>query len=197
MLDVYREGDIVQEYPLFIKYEGENAVDEGGVRRDMLSAFWAEAYTHLFEGAKTLTPMIHPGLDMTIFPILGRILSHGYLACGMLPVCIALPSLISMVLGPSVTIPSEIIIESFADYVSDVERRTLKEALERNEPFTYTVRAELVNILLRFGYRQVPTHSNLRSLVEQVARYEFCAKPAAALAFIHSGIPLNHKPFWE
>ena len=197
MLDVYREGDIVQEYPLFIKYEGENAVDEGGVQRDMLSAFWAEAYTHLFEGAKTLTPMIHPGLDMTIFPILGRILSRGYLACGMLPVRIALPSLISMVLGPSVTIPSEIIIESFADYVSDVKRRTLKEALERNEPFTYTVTAELVNILSRFGCRQVPTHSNLRSLVEQVARYEFCAKPAAALAFIHSGIPLNHKPFWE
>ena len=197
VLDVYREGDIVQEYPLFIKYEGEKAVDEGGVQRDMLSAFWAEAYTRLFEGAKTLTPMIHPGLDMTVFPILGRILSHGYLACGMLPVCIALPSLIGMVLGPSVAIPSKIIIESFADYVSDVERRSLKDALECNEPFTYTVRAELVNILSRFGCRQVPTHSNLRGLVEQVARYEFCAKPAAALALIHSGIPINHKPFWE
>ena len=49
----------------------------------------------------------------------------------------------------------------------------------------------------RFGCRHVPTHSNLRSLVEQVAQYEFCAKPAAALALIYSGIPLNHKPFWE
>ena len=100
-----------------IKYEGEKAVDQGGVQRDMFSAFWAEAYSRLFEGAKTLTPMIHPGLDMTAFLILGRILSHGYLACGMLPVCIALPSLIGMVLGPSVAIPSEIIIKCFADYV--------------------------------------------------------------------------------
>ena len=125
---------------------------------------------------------------MTAFPILGRFLFHGYLACGMLPVCIALPSLIGMVLGPSVAIPSEIIIESFADYVSDVERRTLKEVLEQNEPFTYAVRAELVNILSRFGCRHVPTHSNLHNLVEQVARNKFCAKPAAALALIYFGI---------
>ena len=58
---MYREGDVVGEYPLFIKYKGEQAVDQGGVQRDMLSAFWAETYTHLFEGAKTLTPLIQPG----------------------------------------------------------------------------------------------------------------------------------------
>lgn len=68
----------------------------------MLSAFWVDAYARLFEGSKTLVPMVHPGLDMSIFPILGRIISHGYLACGVLPVCIALPTLITMVLGPTV-----------------------------------------------------------------------------------------------
>ena len=169
----------------------------GGVQRDMLSAFWAEAYTHLFEGAKTLTPMIHPGLDMAVYPILGRIISHGYLSCGMLPVCISLPSLISMVLGPTVPIPSDIIIQSFADYVSDVERCTLKAALDSKESFSAAMRADLLNLLSRFGCRQVPTRSNLCALVEQMALYEFCAKPAAALSLIHSGIPLNHKRFWE
>ena len=139
---MYREGDVVGEYPLFIKYKGEQAVDQGGVQRDMLSAFWAETYTHLFEGAKTLTPLIQPGSDMTIFPIIGRIVSHGYLACGILPVCIALPSLISMVLGPTVTIPASIITESFADYISDIERNTLKAALDSKAPFTSALRAD-------------------------------------------------------
>ena len=134
---------------------------------------------------------------MTIFPIIGRIVSHGYLACGILPVCIALPSLISMVLGPTVTTPASIITESFADYISDIERNTLKAALDSKAPFTSALRADLLNILSRFGCRQMPTPSNLHNLVEQVALYEFCAKPAAALALIHSGIPLTHKPFWE
>ena len=134
---------------------------------------------------------------MTIFPIIGRIVSHGYLACGILPVCIALPPLISMVLGPTVTIPASIITESFADYISDIERNTLKAALDSKAPFTSALRADLLNILSRFGCRQMPTPSNLHNLVEQVALYEFCAKPATALALIHSGIPLTHKPFWE
>lgn len=160
VVDLYRESEVVGEYPLSIKFQDEQAVDQGGVQRDMLSAFWAEAYTRLFEGAKTLTPMmIHPGLDMAVYPILGRIISHGYLACGLLPVCISLPSLINMILGPTVPIPSDIIIQSFADYVSDVERSTLKAVLDSKEPFSLSVRADLINILSRFGCRQVPTRS--------------------------------------
>ena len=30
---------------------------------------------------------------------------------------------------------------------------------------------------------------------EQVAKFEFCIKPAAAIALLHSGIPLNHTSF--
>ena len=150
-----------------------------------------------FEGAKALTPMIHPGLDMSTFPIIGRITSHGYLACGFLPVSIALPSLISMLLGPTVTIPAEMIIQSFTDFVSDVERLTLNAALSSSTPFTPAVAKDLVNILSRFGCRIVPTFSTLSKLIEQVARYEFCSKPAAAIALVNSGIPLNQEPFWE
>ena len=43
----------------------------------------------------------------------------------------------------------------------------------------------------------MPTPSNLHNLIKQIALYEFCAKPTAALALIHSGILLTHKPFWE
>ena len=67
--------------------------------------------------------------------------------CSVLPVGIALPSLICMVLGPTTSTPSSIIVQSFADYVSDVECRTLKEALDSSTPFTPAVRAELVNIM--------------------------------------------------
>ena len=131
----------------------------------MFSAFWVEAYIHLFEGAKTLIPMVHPGIDISTFSIIGRIISHGYLASGFLPIRIALPSLISMILGPSITIPSSIIIESFIEYVSEVERVTLKSALASSVPFS-SMAEDLVNILSRFGCRQRPTHLNLSKVMK-------------------------------
>ena len=72
--------------------------------------------------------MVHPHLDMTIFPILGRILSHGYLVAGHLPVRISLPTLINMLLGPK-QVSSQILLESFLDYISSTEIRVFKEAL--------------------------------------------------------------------
>ena len=110
---------------------------------------------------------------------------------------ISLPSLITMILGPSVPTLADIIVDSFTDYVSDVECSTLKTELDSNELFSFAVRAGLINVLSRFSCRQIPTQSNLSALFEQVAHYEFCAKPAAALALIHSGIPQTHKLFWE
>ena len=85
--------------------------------------------------------------------------------------------------------------ESFTDYVSDLERQMLKAALASSTLFSSAIRSDLVNILSRFGCRQIPTHLNL--LTAQAAQCEFCAKPAASLALIHYGIPNNHKAFWE
>lgn len=44
VIDIYRSGDIVGECPIHIKYSGEEAIDYGGVQRDMYSAFWEEVY---------------------------------------------------------------------------------------------------------------------------------------------------------
>lgn len=74
-----------------------------------------------------------------------------------------------MVLGPTVPIPSDIVIQSFADYVSDVECCVLKTALDAKEPFSFIMKTDLINVLSRFGCRQVPTQSNLCGLIEQIA----------------------------
>ena len=48
---------------------------------------------------------------------MGRILSHGYLATGMLPVHIAFPTLASMLLGPSVVVTEEILLTTFQNAI--------------------------------------------------------------------------------
>jgi hypothetical protein len=38
----------------------------------MFSAFWEK----FFEGATLLIPMVHPHMDRSIYPVLGRVLSY-------------------------------------------------------------------------------------------------------------------------
>ena len=84
--------------------------------------------TQFFEGATLVIPMVHPHMDTSIYPVLGRVLSHGYLVAGHLPVRSALPTLINMLLGPK-PVSSTILLEAFLDYISTTERTIFKEAL--------------------------------------------------------------------
>ncbi len=126
-------------------------------------------------------------------------LSHGYLVTGILPIRIALPTLAAMLLGPSVSLPPNTLLDSFLDYITPFERDTLKRALLQSkcEVFPSELHDELTSTLAQFGCRVLPTPSNLMSAIQQVARYEFLTKPAAVIALINSGIPINHRAFWS
>ena len=89
--DMYYSGDVVSECPIYIKFLGEDGVDFGGDQRDMFSAFWKEAYTKFFEGSNLLIPMVNPHIELSVYPIFGRIISHAYLVAGYFPVRITLP----------------------------------------------------------------------------------------------------------
>lgn len=147
--------------------------------------------TKYFEGA---TLLVHPHMDMSIYPVLGRVLSHGYHVAGHLPVRIALPTLINMLLGPK-TVSCTILLEAFLDYISATERTVFKKALTYGADckFPSAIQDTLLNVLSRFGCQQLPTPLNLRACIEKIAQYEFVSRPAAA---IFPGIPLNHQGFW-
>jgi len=68
-INLYKGGEIINECPIFIKFNGEKGIDNGGVQHDMFSSFWEVAYHKLFEGAATLT--VHPQMDLSIFPVIG------------------------------------------------------------------------------------------------------------------------------
>lgn len=57
----------------------------------MFSAFWDDAYVRVFDGGSVLVPAVYPHVDMTVLPVLGTILSHGFLSSGFLPIRLAFP----------------------------------------------------------------------------------------------------------
>ena len=197
VIDLFSDDAILKEYPLYIKFEGEIAIDSGGVQRDMLSAFWEEVYVHFFDGSSLLVPTVHPNVDMSLLPKLGLILSHGYLVCGFLPTRIAFPALVS-ILNPPVTFPTSMLVPAFADSLSVFEAATVREALAANSTTFSDIQKDiLMTIFSRYGCREYPTPKNIHSLIENTARFEFMIKPMAAYSMMSSGINLEERLFWQ
>lgn len=84
---------LVNEYPFFVQFCDELAVDTGGVTRDMFSAFFDDLYLRLFDGSSLLYPAVHASIDVNDFTIIGSILSHAYLIADTFPDRIAFPCL--------------------------------------------------------------------------------------------------------
>ena len=189
---------IASEYPMFTKFLGEPAIDCGGVSRDMLSGFWEQAYMKLFDGSRLQTPSIEPHSSSTDLRVVGRILSHGYLCIGFLPTRVALPALVGMLLGPGVEVGGKVYLEAFLDYLSEVDRFTINQALVlTGSTFPDSLKGRLIEIVSAFNCRQVPTPGALRQTLLQVSKYVFQSKPMLAISEINSGIPEVHRPFWS
>ena len=194
------QEEILEEYPFRIRFEGELAVDVGGVSRDMFSAFFEEAYRKLFEGALLVTPAVHPGMDYSLLPLLGCIISHAYLVSGILPVRIAFPCL-ATILVSQCELPEEVLlttmINSLSIHDTSVFRQALVEVRDKLPSFSAEILSGLIHALSFYGCREVPRPETLKRILLQISNFEFRMKPASALASIHSGIPTKHLPFWE
>ena len=82
-----------------------------------------------FDGENLLVPAVNPNTELSTLPLLGTIISHGFMVCGYLPIRIAFPVLATILLGPEVKISDAILFESFVEYISSFERNILCEAL--------------------------------------------------------------------
>ena len=201
VISLYTEKaeSLFHEYPLRIAFDGEKAVDTGGVCRDMFSGFWDKAYEKAFDGTNALMPAVHPHVDMEMLPLLGAIFSHGFLSCGFIPVRLGFPTFVAIVLGPTVTIPDSMLIASFQEFLSCHDQTIIIDALNKSSTevtFHDNVTTNLISILNQFCCQHKPTPKNLRSLIVQIAKHEFLTKPLAALNSLHGGVPVCHAGFW-
>lgn len=100
-----------------------------------MSAFWEEAYGKFFDGSTLLKLVLHPTIRSELLPVLGAALSYGYLVTGFLPVHIIFPSIVAILKGPHVQVPSSALRSCFVDYVSTVESSMLSTAIKCQSSF--------------------------------------------------------------
>ena len=198
VLLLFENDDILKEFPLRISFTSEIAIDAGGVCREMFSAFWEAAYSVCCDGDSLLVPRLHPGLDVNIFTKLGTILSHGYLLCGFLPLRIAYPTLVTMLLGAKERVPDSFVMSAFLDSLNSHERGIVQSALKFDgEIFPQDLRNKLIAIISRFDGRKVPTPNTLKEILGQLANFQFRVKPLPAAVAAYTGIPEFERCFWE
>ena len=51
----------------------------------MFSAFFEEMYKVYFDGTNLLSPVVYPGMDVSVVSLLGTVISHAYIVTGILP----------------------------------------------------------------------------------------------------------------
>ena len=198
VIEMYRKSlqNITREFPFCISYTFENAVDTGGVSRDLFSAFWEIAYIKHFDGEKLLVPTISPKTDLATLPLLGTILCHGFMACGYLPVRIAFPIITAVLLGLETAISDEIYLESLIDYISTHDSTVLRDAIKEKK-FTSTMASVTLAILSRLGCTEIPTPANIKYLLTTAAQHQFKIKILGNLFSMRCGVPSVYQPFWK
>ena len=153
------------EYPFCIAYQ---AIDTGGVARDMFSAFWELVYVQDMDGGSTYVPMMHPYTDLSHYNILGSIIAHGFMSTGFLPICMSYPAIAFTLLGCDVEFPDSIIIDFTSTYESSIFQEALKAS---GANFSTQLLESLMSILGGMGCRKIPTPCNIKQLITDVARY--------------------------
>ena len=164
----------------------------------MFPGFWSHAFKKFFDDSGSLVPATHPIIDMSVFPMLGKILSHGCIACGFLPVHISFPVIAAVLLGPDVQIIDNVLCKSFITYLSCHDACILKNAFsELGSKTSSNLQSGLMILLGNYGCQQIPSPENIKSLVTMVAKHTFIVKPLACLYAMHGGISAEHKDFWK
>ena len=198
IVNLYRKeaANLLAMSPVQLEYEGERALDTGGVMRDVFSAFWEEAIPRLFDGGSAVIPALTPHSEMILYSIVGTVLSHGFLEAGFLPLRVAFPVIACAIKGPLTEIPDTLLLDSFLNYISAYEADFVRQGLKSCN-FSDDLQEALTTLLSRFHCMKMPSPSNLRVLLIQVARHEMVTVPMKVLHYMHSGVPVSYREFWE
>jgi len=116
-----------------------------------------------------VTPAIHPGTNFSLYPVVGKIVSHGYLTAGCLPVRICFPVLAKFLFPrhsfsefPEAYIQT--FIESLSLYDADIIRKAFTLS-EKKLPFSRDVELGLGNIMSFYHCREIPTPESLERVI--------------------------------
>lgn len=150
---------------LKIEFTHEKAMDSDGVSREAYSAFW-EHFLEQCEGEDDRVPRLRPDYSEKKWQALGRVRLKGYLDNKIIPIRLSPAFVLACCQGVS-SVDEELLIMSFAKFLSENERASLEKARQGNidEP----VEEDLLHVFSRMGSHCLPSKDNLQGAILTMA----------------------------
>lgn len=165
----YFGDDSIASHHVVVSVEGERAVDENGVFRDVTTAYWSDVFdSTAFNGDSQASPAPHPSHGPRFWKAMGNFMIAGFRQNGYLPVRFALASLVWAIFGEDL-VTEEIAISSWLMILGPRDRDVITSALRSG--ITEINRTPVICVLDIFRNSVVPTTANLRSVCLRCARF--------------------------
>ena len=95
-----------------------------------------------------------------------------------------------MALGLKSQVPDAVLFNCLIDSISArILRQAMHEVSSGNKSFSQSGQSSLAVIPSQFNIWDLPTPQNFKDVLVNIAKYEFIAKPIAAILIMNSGIP--------
>ncbi|XP_073727925.1 uncharacterized protein [Misgurnus anguillicaudatus] len=157
----------------------ENAVDEGGVLRDVLSDFWNDFYEQCTLGNSFKVPYLRHDFGQQQWESIGRILAFGWQKEKYMPVKLA-PVMLEQAAHGCVTTS---LVDCFLKYVPEADRMILESCRSHFEDVD---KDELFEVLDHHNCRRVPTADNVEQLLEELGHQKLIQEPAFVIEQWHN-----------
>lgn len=189
MLNLYSDKSIVDS-PLNVTFVNEPAMDLDGVKREAFTLFWEKVMPLYFEGTTTYIPRISPAIDESIYTILGRILSHGYVMVGVFPTLLSKTFFTALIAGKE-NVTDDDFLGGFLDYISCYDNIRLQNILgecSSQQIISANSTDFLVDFLSEFSVSKLPNANNLQTILVSVAKTELWNKTVMAANSLKEGL---------
>ena len=183
LLQVYNDPNIT-DFELRVRFEDEVGFDGGGLTRELFPVFWKAVEDEIMT----------PEINFTYY-CLGKILSHGYILTGFLPLNLSGLFLASL-LSTDFIATNDVLEKEFLMFIDDFEREAAEECLAGGEETSQVFNDIIMPMVGRFRYRKVPNRETLKEVLVSLARYSLVCLPHYGLTEMRKGMEAAHGEFW-
>lgn len=169
---------------LKMEFTTEKAVDSDGVSREVYSAFWAD-FLQQCEGEDERVPRLRPDYSEKAWQALGRVWLKGYLDHKIIPIRLSPAFVLACCQGLG-SVDEELLMMSFARFLSENERASLEKALQGN--IDETAEEDLLDVFSRMGSHCLSSKDNVRAAILTMAHKALLQEPKFIIDCFHSSI---------
>lgn len=170
MIELFKDESIVHSPVKVVMVntfgKEEWGVDNGGVLRDALSAFWCSFYDSCTVGEDERVPAIRHDFKEAEWEATARILVKGYKEVKFFPVKLS-KAFIFVTLFEEKQLPDQLLLDSFLAYVSKDERDLINAALSGDE-LNEEQNEEWIDFLDRFSSKRVPAKKERATVIVEL-----------------------------